>query len=455
MRVRICPSVTVFFIVLIIAVANLALGIALAIYFDPARETEMELVAPTLTAEAPTVEDHAEEAQQHENPEPHEEEIVAESPEEEAAQVGEIPLDPEVVTASDEPPHDESKERRNPRREQSVCEVPLNEFREHVNSYWGLLCDMDSRLHAPDEGFDKDEVTKLATVLIRFNEEVDGHLNQMLNELDALRDSWDEASHAIESFVSNLRALKHEMETIDEELGRLEALEDVALAKQTLHALLSRCADQCFAIRDRLESARCELIFDCGLHDQLLPEELLSSHKGVLNRIGIELKIRQWREKETSRTRPYSLAVIGVDNMPELNDTLGILTADIVLGHVADLTLDAIRGEDCLGHYAGSRYLLFFPETGPATATNFLEHMRQSLEAMRFEHEGTTISVTASCGLVEGDPDDAIDALAISAMETMETARGEGGNRTMVLEKGEPTSITPPDFGAESKTIAV
>lgn len=444
-----------FFIVLIIAVVNLALGIALAIYFDPARETELELVAPTITVEPATDEEHGEAEEQYEEPELHEEQFVAEIPEVEAPPAGETPIDQEIVTAVDETPQDDSKERRNPQREQSACEIPLNDCREHVNSYWGLLCDMDNRLHVSDEGFEKDEVTKLATDLVRFNDEVDGHLNQMLNELDDLRDSWDEAEHAIEGFVSDLRGLKHEMETIDEELGRLEALEDAALAKQTLHALLSRCADQCFAIRDRLESARCELLFDCGLHDQLSPEELLSSHKGVLNRIGIELKIRQWREKETSRTRPYSLAVIGVDNMPELNDTLGILTADIVLGHVADLTLEAIRSDDCLGHYAGSRYLLFFPETGPATATNYLEHMRQSLEAMRFEHEGTTISVTASCGLVEGDPDDAIDALAISAMETMETARGEGGNRTMVLEKGEPTSITPPDFGAESKTIAV
>lgn len=443
-----------FFIVLIIAVLNLALGIALAIYFDPARETEMELVAPTVPSTLVSTEGDVEEEQQHLEPEPLEEE-AAESAEAEPQASDEAPAERQVVPESEEPTPDEQPERRNSHREQSICELPLDDCREHVTSYWGLLCDMDHRLHVSVETLQQNDVTGLAADLVRFNEEVDGHLNQMLNELDACRDSWDEAEHAIESFVSDLRVLKHEMESINDELGRLAALEDAELASQSLHALLSRCVDQCFAIRDRFESARSELLFDCGLHDQLIPQELFTSHKGVLNRIGIELKIRQWREKETSRTRPYSLAVIGVDNMPDLNEAVGILTADIVLGHVVDLTLEAIRDDDCLGHYAGSRYLLFFPETGPATATNFLEHMRQSLEATHFEHEGTTISVTASCGLVEGDPDDAIDALAISAMETMETARGEGGNRTMVLEKGEPTAITPPDFGAESKTIAV
>lgn len=445
-----------FFIVLIIAVVNLTLGIALAIYFDPARESEMELVAPTVPTTVASAENDPVEDEQPQDPQPHPIEApVAETPEVEDSPAEEAPVEQEIAPETNDIADEESMDSGESLREKPACEIPLEACREHVTSYWGLLCDMDSRLQASSDTFEKDEVTKLAADLIQYNAEVDGHLNQMFNELDAHRGSWDEAEHTIQNFVSDLRSSKHEMETINIELRKLDALESVELASETLHTLLSRCVDQCFGIRDLLESARCELLFEFELLDQLAPEELLSSHKGVLNRIGIEVKIREWRDKETNRTRPYTLAAIGVDNMSELNDSLGVLTADIVLGHVADLTLDAIRADDFLGHYAGSRYLLFFPEAGPASATNYLEHMRQRLEATRFEHEGTTISITASCGLVEGDPDDAIDALAISAVETMETARVEGGNRTMVLEKGEPTPITPPDFGAELKTIAV
>lgn len=445
-----------FFIVLIIAVVNLALGIALAIYLDPAQESEMELVAPTVPTAVATTDEDSVEAEQPQDPQPDPLEApAAETPEVEDPPAEEAPVEQEITPETDDIADNEPTDSADPLREKPACEIPLEVCREHVTGYWGLLCDMDNRLHAGSETFEKDDVTKLATDLIRYNVEVDGHLNQMFNDLDAHRGSWDEAEHTIESFVSDLRSSKHEMETINNELRKLDALESVELASETLHTLLSRCVDQCCGFRDRLESARCELLIDFELLDQLAPEELLSSHDGVLNRIGIEVKIREWREKETNRSRPYTLAAIGVDNMSELNDSLGMLTADIVLGHVADLTLDAIRADDFLGHYAGSRYLLFFPEAGPASATNYLEHMRQRLEATQFEHGGTTISVTLSCGLVEGDPDDAIDALAISAVETMETARVEGGNRTMVLEKGEPTPITPPDFGAESKTIAV
>lgn len=436
-------------LIFIIAIVNLALGFALALYFDPARGAEMKVVIPPPTATIAEEQTLPTQSQPAEPPAEEPTEPTDESPPE--AESAEEELEPtrEQAVVSD------VGTETTPQRETAACEQPLNEFREHIDAHLGLLRDMEQRLRAGSDSLEVDEVSKLATDLVAYHAEFDAHMNQLLNELDVHRDNWVEATHTIEAFMTELRETKQATARIDSELGTLGSMDDVDLAEENLSALLQEAISLGFEHRDRVEGVRSEMMFDMGLLPQLTPEDFRSGQQGVLNRLGIETTIRQWRQKQASSTRPYSLAVLGVDRLSELNQQFGTSTVDIILGHVANLALEAIRSEDAVGYFDGSKFLLFFPETGPASATSYLERLRQNLEATTFQHADTSLVVTTSCGVVEGDPDDAIDALAMSAVETMKSARGEGGNCTLVFEHGEPSQVSPPDYGAAAKTIAL
>ncbi len=411
------------------------MGIALAMYFNPARGTEMELFAPPASTPAAVATDSPEQA-----------EAVTEP-------VAETAL-PEDAVSDEEPDHGEPIEQPS-QRERASFEPSIEELRDHISVYRGLLCDLESRFRSAHEQIESADLTQLADELTACNTEIDGHLNQSLENLESQRDAWDDATQTIEQLFADLRADGQQAEAIDRELSAFDPDDDIQVAEQRLRTLLTTCLDRGYKLRDCLERARAEMLFDLGLLDQLTPNEFLSPHEGVLNRLGIETSIRKWRQDESRGTRPHSLAVIGVDGLPELNRTLGVLAVDTILGHVTQTTREAIRPDDDCGQYDGSKFLLFFPETGPASATSYLEQMRQTLDAMCFEHEGTSLKVTVSCGVVEGDPDDALDALFVNATETMEAAREAGGNRTFVLERGEPTQCTPPDYGAKPRTIVI
>jgi len=432
----------VIFLILTIAIVNLAMGIALALYFNPARGSEMELVSTEVLTPTTVVEDPTS--------------TEANPPEELASQAE--PVDENESpseSVADEDIEQVDPIERQPQRDKNPSETSIDQMRDHITTYWGLLCDLEGRIRAAGDSIEAEDISKLAAELITYNTEIDEHLDRTLDDLESQRDDWDDATHTIEQLLNDLRSDGQRTEAIDNDLGKLDPADDAQVAGEHLRTLLTRCLDRSYELRDRVESARPEILFDLGLLDDLSPDELLSPHTGVLNRLGIESTIRTWRQNESHSTRPYSLAVVCVDGLSELNKKLGTRTVDIVMGHVAEITLDAIRPSDCLGQYEGSKFLLFFPETGPSSATSYLEQMRQSLEVICFEHEGTSLNVTVSCGVVEGDADDAIDALALSAIETMEAARSEGGNRTLLLERGEPTQITPPDYGAEPRTIAL
>ena len=424
------------FLVLIIAVVNLALGMALALYFDPARGRKIEMIAfqsspPAGTANMPEQVEAADEPV-----------VENDSPAEDVAEIDEDTAPGEPLEQLDQ-------------RKKGACETLLDELQEHIRAYRGLLCDLQGRLRTAGDSIEAADVSKLSADLIAYNAEINGHLEQALDGFEARRDTWDDAGLTLEQLLTELRADRQRATATDEELGMIDPDDDPQTAGQRLRSLLTTCLDRSHELRDRIERVRAEIVFDLGLLDELAPTELLTSHKGVLNRLGIEAKIRTWRQDESNHARPYSLAAVRVDGLAEFNSSLGVLTVDIIIGHVADIMLDAIRPSDSLGQYDGSKFLLFFPDTGPAGATGHVEQMRQTLEAIRFEHQGIPLDVTVSCGMVEGDPDDAIDALTSSAIEAMDAARNEGGNRTLVVEQGEPAQVTPPDYGAESRTIVI
>ncbi len=123
----------------------------------------------------------------------------------------------------------------------------------------------------------------------------------------------------------------------------------------------------------------------------------LPNRRAILDRFEMEVS-RACRDGET-----LSVAIVDLDGLKSINDTLGHRAGDAVLVHVAEVLKRQIRVHDIPGRLAGDEFLLLLPNTGRDVA----EATLRRLPRIETTVPGATgeIAVTLSWGLAAG-PDD-------------------------------------------------
>lgn len=89
----------------------------------------------------------------------------------------------------------------------------------------------------------------------------------------------------------------------------------------------------------------------------------------------MEEEIRRW---ERSR-RPLALLLMDIDNFSSINENYSREVGDEVLGHVATMLKQAVRGVDLAVRYGGQEFALLLPETNEMGAIIVAERIRMEL----------------------------------------------------------------------------
>ena len=104
--------------------------------------------------------------------------------------------------------------------------------------------------------------------------------------------------------------------------------------------------------------------------------------------------------------RPASVIVFDADRFKSINDRFGHDAGDAVLRHIALACQRQLRGGDLLARLGGEEFCALLPDCGLAEAMGVAERMRRAIAETPVQHEGATIAVTASFGVVEAAVDD-------------------------------------------------
>jgi diguanylate cyclase (GGDEF)-like protein len=161
----------------------------------------------------------------------------------------------------------------------------------------------------------------------------------------------------------------------------------------------------------------------------------LPNRRSILDRFSAELS-RALRDAQ-----PLSVAILDLDDLKRINDTLGHQIGDAVLIHVADVLRRRIRVHDVAGRLAGDEFILLFPNTDREQAETILRRLER-IDATGSGAEGDR-AMTLSWGVATW-PDDgaAVDALMAAAdralyiMKRMHTAERQG--------LAVPAAVAPP-----------
>jgi diguanylate cyclase (GGDEF)-like protein len=144
-------------------------------------------------------------------------------------------------------------------------------------------------------------------------------------------------------------------------------------------------------------------------------------------------------ELEHSRMRrqrsDLTLALLDIDHFKAVNDRHGHAAGDDVLVAVAVHLKAMIRREDLLARIGGEEFALLLPQLPLAAARRQAERLRQAIELLEIEVDGTVLGVTVSIGIVAvGRGERAIDTARAAADDALYRAKASGRNRVVVAD---------------------
>ena len=167
------------------------------------------------------------------------------------------------------------------------------------------------------------------------------------------------------------------------------------------------------------------------MHQQLRHAATHDPLTGLLNR-GALLELEEGELARSRRTGdPVSVAMMDLDRFKGINDRHGHLAGDEVLREVARRIRRTLREYDLCGRYGGEEFLLIFPGTSAFEAAQVCERLRSRIGETPLEHQGESLSLTASFGVAEYDRVGSLDSLNGLADEALYRAKQEGRDRVI------------------------
>ncbi len=167
-------------------------------------------------------------------------------------------------------------------------------------------------------------------------------------------------------------------------------------------------------------------------NEKALSEKLASYDclTGVLNRRGFMKRLEEELGKADREKQELGLIMTDVDLLKKVNDRFGHLAGDRVLRKFADVLQENLRLYDVIGRLGGDEFIVALPNTTDEKTKEIAERLREKIEKMEVEYEGSTIKVTASFGVKMYRPQTevSIDQLISKADENLYLAKGFRNN---------------------------
>jgi len=160
---------------------------------------------------------------------------------------------------------------------------------------------------------------------------------------------------------------------------------------------------------------------------------------GLPNRRRLIRRLEAVAAASRSVGTPFCVAVLDLDHFKAVNDKHGHQAGDEVLTQLAQRATRFMRGADALvrvddtvadiGRFGGEEFLLILPDTELSGAGLAAERLRHEISDTPFDTSAGPIVCTASIGVAEYQPGDAIHRTISRADEALYAAKSAGRNR--------------------------
>lgn len=102
---------------------------------------------------------------------------------------------------------------------------------------------------------------------------------------------------------------------------------------------------------------------------------------------------------ELGQKKPFTVAMLDIDNFKKINDTYGHIAGDKVLFKLAQMIKHKIRANDTVIRWGGEEFAMIFPNTNSETARQILERLRIRIQEYDFGAIINSSKITVSMGI--------------------------------------------------------
>lgn len=120
---------------------------------------------------------------------------------------------------------------------------------------------------------------------------------------------------------------------------------------------------------------------------------------GLPNMRAFQNAVQRERARATRDRSHFSILMLDVDNLKEVNDGHGHEVGNLLLVNLVTAVQRCIRESDFMARYGGDEFIILLPHAGSDIAQETAERIRQCVANMRFDGAGNSIGTTASVGV--------------------------------------------------------
>jgi diguanylate cyclase (GGDEF)-like protein len=154
---------------------------------------------------------------------------------------------------------------------------------------------------------------------------------------------------------------------------------------------------------------------------------------GISNRRHFMNQIAEELERTKRYGLPFSLMMIDVDNLKEINDTYGHKAGDKVLRSFAKHCLTKLRSVDRFARFGGDEFIALLVQTGPVKAKEVAARLLAGIEDLEIQVEKKSIRITVSIGLTTTEDILPVEELIKRADEALYQSKNGGRNQVATL----------------------
>jgi diguanylate cyclase len=335
---------------------------------------------------------------------------------------------------------------------------PEDDLRTLVDQLLRLVSDIavsDKSLKPPLEL--RERISTLREVVGRGRESAEPTSGLAEATLDACEEFFSRArEHAINreiEFIEIIDALREAVRSLgggassftESMLGATRRFDDL-LELDDLQAVKKRIAVETGDLRKRVvekEESDKELCTRLSSRIGKLQQSLqraeedasLDALTGVANRRTFDRALEAWTASFKENRRPFSIAMIDLDDFRKINDTHGHRVGDRVLLVSAQIFEKSIRTGDMVARYGGEEFVVLFRDCPADVAEARLGKILESVSSTRFDYGDESspqyLRFTASVGLTEFSGGESAANLVKRADEALYDAKKRGKNHVV------------------------
>lgn len=133
------------------------------------------------------------------------------------------------------------------------------------------------------------------------------------------------------------------------------------------------------------------------MHHLALTDDLT----GFRNRRYLEKEATQHLKKSRSVDEPFSMAMLALTGLKDINSRVGRTNGDRVIQHIANDLKDIIVNIDYLIRYRGAEFIVLFPKKSEQAAEVFAHRIQRSIKSLEFPDELSRFHVGCNIGIAE------------------------------------------------------